>query len=136
MGCGHLVFFLEKYNNLSRFQQQGWEALNALLQHHFHNNTNKGGSEGRQKEKVRDEGKHAKALARLCMRRNMWHFGIGQEFFNGSYMDGTNVDPADYDNPTNGTASAAASAANGDGEMDEDIAGVPGAVDGLEDPGL
>ena len=50
----------------------------------------------------------------------------------------TSADPADCDNPTDGTASttAAASAENGDTAMDEDLAGVPGGVDGLEDPGL
>ena len=108
IGAGHLVFYLKKYKNLARFQQQGWEALNGLLKHFFLNNTNHGGSEGRNKEKVRDCGKPGKALARLCMRRNMWFFGIGRNFFNGIAVDGSEIDPEDYKPRNYNTAAGAA----------------------------
>ena len=81
VGAGHLTHYLRKYRNLARFQQQGWEALNQMCQKFYHQNSNHGGSEGGKKEHVTDIGKHAKPIARLVTRRNMWYFGLGEELF-------------------------------------------------------
>ena len=127
--------YLVEYKNLARFQQQGWEALNQLLKHFFYKNTNKGGAEG--KDKITDVGKHAKALARLCLRRILWYFGIGDEYFNGIYLiddpilkveDIRKVFGNDLEAVTDVVDAALQQA------MDN-LAGVPGGVD-VEDPVL
>ena len=46
IGAGHLAYYLQRFRNLYRFSQQGWEALNQLLKHFYFNNTNHGGDCG------------------------------------------------------------------------------------------
>lgn len=53
-----------------------------MMKRFFFSNTNHGGSEGSFKDEL-ERGKHCKALVRLCMRRNMWFFGLAHEYFLG-----------------------------------------------------
>ena len=43
---GTFAYFLDKYGNLYRFSQQGWENVNGVWKRHFHHNTAKGGGKG------------------------------------------------------------------------------------------
>ncbi len=31
LGAGHIRYYLQKWGNLNRFQNQGWEAYNAMI---------------------------------------------------------------------------------------------------------
>ena len=80
IGAGHLTYYLLQYRNLSRFQQQGWEAMNQLVKSFYFNNTNHGGSGGNSKGRM-EKGEHCVPLMRLHMRRIMWLTGKADEFF-------------------------------------------------------
>ena len=43
IGSGHLAHYLYKWNNLYRFSQQGWEAMNSLIKIFFFRQTSHGG---------------------------------------------------------------------------------------------
>jgi len=45
--AGHMAFFLDRYGNLYRYSQQGWENLNSILKRTSHKNSQRGG--GRKK---------------------------------------------------------------------------------------
>ena len=46
MFSGTFAYFLDKYGNLYRFSQQGWENVNGTWKRHFHHNSAKGGGKG------------------------------------------------------------------------------------------
>ena len=80
IGAGHLTYYLRKYRNLTKFCQQGWEALNQLLKQYYFNNTNHGGCNGNSKGKM-EKFKHCLPLVKLCQRRTMWLLGLGEKIF-------------------------------------------------------
>jgi hypothetical protein len=41
---GHIAYYLERYNNLYRLSQQGWENVNSIMKRSFHRGTQRGGS--------------------------------------------------------------------------------------------
>ena len=43
IGAGHVADYLFKWNNLHRFSQQGWEAMNSLIKTFFFRRTSHGG---------------------------------------------------------------------------------------------
>jgi hypothetical protein len=43
LGAGHIRYYLRKWGNLHRFQNQGWEAYNAMITSFWHHRTRKGG---------------------------------------------------------------------------------------------
>ena len=43
----HIKFYMEKYKNLSRYSNQGWESLNSHVKTYFFCCTNKGGGGGK-----------------------------------------------------------------------------------------
>lgn len=75
IGAGHLRFFLNRWGNLHRFQNQGWEAYNAMVTAFWHHRTQKGG------------GKHVVSrskilpIARWILRLMLWRTGEAQQFF-------------------------------------------------------
>jgi uncharacterized protein CbrC (UPF0167 family) len=75
IGAGHIRYFLSRWGNLNRFQNQGWEAYNAMLAAFWHHRTQKGG------------GKHAVnrskilPIARWILRIMLWRTGEAQRFF-------------------------------------------------------
>ena len=42
-GCDHMLCYMERYSNLYRYSQQGWEGLNAKIKSIFLQHTSKGG---------------------------------------------------------------------------------------------
>ena len=44
--AGHYLYFLLKYRNMYWYPQQGWENINGRIKKIFHDNTQKGGSQG------------------------------------------------------------------------------------------
>ena len=47
MVISHLHFYMKKYKNLSKYSNQGWEALNSMIKTYFFRATNKGGGGGK-----------------------------------------------------------------------------------------
>jgi hypothetical protein len=43
LGAGHIRYYLVKWKNLNRFQNQGWEAYNAMITAFWHHRTKKEG---------------------------------------------------------------------------------------------
>ena len=43
-GSGHMLKYMRRRGNLTKYYQQGWEALNTLIKLFFFRRTNKGGS--------------------------------------------------------------------------------------------
>jgi hypothetical protein len=43
LGAGHVRYFLSKWKNFNRLQNQGWEAYNAMIAAFWHHRTRKGG---------------------------------------------------------------------------------------------
>ena len=43
IGSGHILIYMRRWSNLTKYSQQGWEALNALIKLFFFRRTNKGG---------------------------------------------------------------------------------------------
>ena len=43
IGSGHMMQYMVRWGNLTKYSQQGWEALNALIKLFFFTRTNKGG---------------------------------------------------------------------------------------------
>jgi hypothetical protein len=88
IGSSHLTYFVQKYGNLYRYSQQGWEALNQMLKHYYFNNTNHGGSYGNGGKSEDGTysrsvvcGDHCRPLMRLCQRTLMWKLGYGEAYF-------------------------------------------------------
>ena len=87
----HLTYFFEKYGNLYKFNQQGWEALNQLLHQFYFNNTSHGGYKKTKADENPVNAEHLEPLMRLCQRRTMWLLGHGQAFFeSGGILDPEN----------------------------------------------
>ena len=43
IGSGHMLEYMKRWGNLTKYSQQGWEALNKLIKLFFFQRTNKGG---------------------------------------------------------------------------------------------
>jgi hypothetical protein len=66
LGAGHLRYYLHKWGNLNRFQNQGWEAYNAMFTAFWHHRTQKcGGKHEVSRSKILP-------IARWILRLIMW----------------------------------------------------------------
>ena len=73
LGSGHISYFLRKYHNLYRYNQQGWEGLNFKITDIFFHYTNKGGKGGNQL--------YIEAVGRMLLRDLMWRSSLAERFF-------------------------------------------------------
>ena len=62
---GHMLEYMLCWGNLTKYSQQGWESLNALIKLFFFRRTNKGGSKANVKSKLIPIGQ-------LMHRRFFW----------------------------------------------------------------
>lgn len=76
LGAGHIRYYLQKWRNLSRFQNQGWEAYNAMITSFWHHRTKRGG--GGKNEVDRSK---IKPIARWILRLMLWRTGAAKQFF-------------------------------------------------------
>jgi hypothetical protein len=75
IGAGHIRYFLRKWRNMNRYQNQGWEAYNAMIAAFWHHRTRKGGGKSvSQRSKILP-------IARWLLRLMMWRTGEAQRFF-------------------------------------------------------
>jgi hypothetical protein len=78
LGAGHLYFYLKKWGNLYRYQQQGWEMKNSVIASFIFRRTRRGGA----------GGKHGPAhtsrvepLLQWFRRSTAWSTGDAVRFF-------------------------------------------------------
>ncbi len=89
LGAGHIRYFLMKWKNLNRFQNQGWEAYNAMIAAFWHHRTRKGGGKNiTQRSKILP-------IARWLLRLMLWRTGEAQRFFRSMEEDDNNSDSHD-----------------------------------------
>ena len=81
LAAAHFCFFADEYENLHRFSQQGWEAMNQKIKYYYFNNTSHGGSRGNKSGNM-VKGEHVKDIVRMIQRWHMWRLGLGDAFFN------------------------------------------------------
>jgi hypothetical protein len=67
IGSCHLVYYIRKFGNLYRFQNQGWEHLNHLLKRFFLTRTQRGGRCGNVSKSSR-----VRSVGRWLQRRLLW----------------------------------------------------------------
>lgn len=95
IGCGHMLEYMIRWGNLTKYSQQGWEALNALIKLFFFRRTNKGGGRSAIKSKLLPIGQ-------LMQRRFFWICNlVPDKIWDSDYNinndeDGENLDYDDY----------------------------------------
>ncbi len=78
IGSGHLIYFLQRFRNLYKYSQQGWEAMNSKIKKYYHHNTNHGGNVGGHAQLKQG---HIKPLWLFLSRHVTWRTGHGAKFF-------------------------------------------------------
>ena len=77
LGSGHMLYFLQKYNCLYLYSQQGWEALNNRIQAYIHQNSGRGG----RNTGVNGGQSYIFPLVRFVLRDLLWKTGEADRFF-------------------------------------------------------
>jgi hypothetical protein len=78
LSSSHILYFLEKYQCLYLYSQQGWEALNNTIQAYIHQNSQRGGHGSGQNI---GEKSYIFPLVRYLLRDLLWKIGEGDKFF-------------------------------------------------------
>ena len=78
IGAGHILHYIQKFRNLYKYSNQGWEALNQKIKRVYFNNTNRGGNVGGWQRL--DHG-HVEPLWMFLARSTVWKTGDAQRFF-------------------------------------------------------
>jgi hypothetical protein len=78
IGAGHIRYYLKKWRNLHRYQNQGWEAYNQQVAAFWHHRTTKGGTKHGENTINRSK---ILPIARWLLRLMMWKTGEGDRFF-------------------------------------------------------
>ena len=76
LGAGHIRYYLTKWRNLHRYQNQGWESYNQQVAAFWHHRTQKGGRSGNGVDRSK-----IKPIARWMLRNLLWRTGEGQRYF-------------------------------------------------------
>ena len=98
VGSGHMYEYMKCWGNLTKYSQQGWEALNALIKLFFFRRSNKGG-----KNSAGQAGSKSKLIpiAKLLQRRFFWICNlVPQELWNGMLdldVSSSNTDESEDD---------------------------------------
>ena len=121
IGAGHIRYYLRKWRNLNRFQNQGWEAYNAMIASFWHHRTKRGGG-----GKNQVDSSKIKPIARWILRLMLWKTGAAQDFFRSlegeNYAEGeessgdsdseSNCSVSDYDDNVSNDSSSTCSDPN------------------------
>lgn len=70
---GHFSYFLDKYGNLYKLSQQGWENVNSCYKRSFHNNSQKGGGRGGSSK--------LRPVMYTMTRAMLWRYGYLEKLF-------------------------------------------------------
>ena len=80
MFSGHVKWFMLKYRNLYRYEQQGWEALNSKMKYFFYHRTQRGGSKGNN-QYCGGRAERLKPVGKWLQRQIMWKTGLSDKDF-------------------------------------------------------
>ena len=80
---GHFAYFMTKWSNLYRYEQQNWEAFNAQLKYFYFNRTQRGGH----CQKGGGTASKLDPVARWVQRLIMWRTGKADEELINSKID-------------------------------------------------
>jgi hypothetical protein len=75
LGAGHIRYYLQKWRNLNRYSNQGWENYNKLVAAFWHHRTTRGGYKN-----ILDRSK-IRPIARWILRLMLWRTGVAQRYF-------------------------------------------------------
>jgi hypothetical protein len=92
LGAGHIRYYLNKWGNLHRFQNQGWEAYNAMITSFWHHRTRKGGGKVNRSKIL--------PIAQWILRLMLWRTGVAAKYFTSleqSDDDEDSIDEQGYD---------------------------------------
>lgn len=92
LGAGHIRYYLNKWGNLHRFQNQGWEAYNAMITSFWHHRTRKGGGKVNRSKIL--------PIAQWILRLMLWRTGVAAKYFTSLEQSDDDVDSIneqDYD---------------------------------------
>jgi hypothetical protein len=73
IGAGHIRYYLQKWGNLNRFSNQGWEAYNAMITSFWHHRTRKGGGKLKRSKIL--------PIAQWILRLMLWRTGEAKKYF-------------------------------------------------------
>ena len=76
IGAGHLSYYLQKWRNLYRYSQQGWEALNSQIKTIYFRRTQRGGNKGDGEFNSKVE-----PIGKWLQRSLFWKMGLDREMF-------------------------------------------------------
>ena len=79
LGSGHVSYYMKKYRNLYRYNQQGWEGLNSKITDYFFRHSGKGGGKGNKL--------YIEAVARMLLRDRIQKNSLAEMFFSNKDND-------------------------------------------------
>jgi hypothetical protein len=92
LGAGHIRYYLKRWRNLNRFQNQGWEACNAVIASFWHHRTKRG-------DGGKNEVDRSKIKGRWILRLMLWKTGAAKEYFQN--LERQNVHDGDNNSDDN-----------------------------------
>jgi hypothetical protein len=124
-GAGHKRYYLQKWRNLNRFQNQGWEAYNAMIASFWHHRTKRGGGG----KNAVDRSKIKPIIARWIMRLMLWRTGAAREFFqsleapdeSGSESESESESDSDNDNENSESSELESGSDNDDDNSESEL---------------
>jgi len=124
-GAGHIRYYLQKWRNLNHFQNQGWEAYNAMIASFWHHRTKRGGGG----KNAVDRSKIKPIIARWIMRLMLWRTGAAREFFqsleapdeSGSESESESESDSDNDNENSESSELESGSDNDDDNSESEL---------------
>ena len=87
LASGHVKYYMKEWGNLYRYEQEGWESLNALIKTKFFRHTKRGGfvcKDSDTDKKVLSN--RAGALGKWIVRNLLWRSGKAFECKSGKFV--------------------------------------------------
>ncbi len=124
-GAGHIRYYLQTWRNLNHFQNQGWEAYNAMIASFWHHRTKRGGGG----KNAVDRSKIKPIIARWIMRLMLWRTGAAREFFqsleapdeSGSESESESESDSDNDNENSESSELESGSDNDDDNSESEL---------------
>ena len=82
LGSGHIKYYMKEWGNLYRYEQEGWESLNALIKSRFFLHTQRGGFVAKGESAGSDPivSNRAGSLGKWFVRNLLWKSGKANEY--------------------------------------------------------
>ena len=76
LGAGHVLYYMKKWKNLYRYEQEGWESLNALIKYVYFHHTKRGGYDSKDANDNIQVSSRVGALGKWIVRSLLWRSGV------------------------------------------------------------